>query len=388
MISARANPLTPTGRDAAGEQSTHVAELSAALARRGHRVTVYTRRDDLDAPDSIETPQGYTVIHVPAGPPERLTDDELLPTMGPFARYLVASWTAGGPDITHAHSWMSGIVTELVARQLNLPTVLRFHGLGTDGLRLRLEAKLALAATGVSAGSTDEAFELIRMGRPRAGTTVIPCGVDVGEFTPDGPRAPRGEQPRLVSVGKVLPCNGFGAVIRALPSIPDAEFVIIGESDDGDLQSDKEVCRLRDLAERTGVADRLRLHGGTAAADLPALLRSADVVVCTPAYESSGMVALEAMACGVPVVATAVGAMLDIVVHEVTGYLVARRESGELATAVNSLLRDSFLRRSLGAAGRDRTIARYRWDRIAADTARLYEKSITACSGDRTAVSV
>jgi len=136
-----------------------------------------------------------------------------------------------------------------------------------------------------------------------------------------------------------------------------------------------------------GVADRLRLNAGVVADEMPALLRSADVVVCPPAYESSGNVALQAMACGVPVIASAVGALPDTVVHEVTGYVVDRQHPRKLAAAVNSLLRDSFLRRSLGAAGRDRTVARYTWDRIAADTARLYEKSMKAGSGEPKAAS-
>jgi glycosyltransferase involved in cell wall biosynthesis len=362
-----------------GEQSVHVAELSAALARRGHRVTVYTRREDVDLPDVVETQQGYKVVHVPAGSPERLTEGELLRAMDPFAQYLAAAWTPGGPDLIHAHFWMSGIVAQLVARQLQLPTVLRFHGLGRDGVRASLESKLAKAATSVSASCTDEAFELIRMGRPRQGTSVIPCGVNVDLFTPGGPHAPRDGRPRIVAVGKLLRHNDFDAVIRALPYVPGAEFLIIGGPDDDDPPS--ESGYLRGLADRLGVANRLRLHGAATIVDIPALLRSADLVACTPSYDPSGIVALEAMACGVPVVASAVGALVDIVVHDVTGYLVASDDPKTFATSVNALLRDSFLRRSLGAAGRDRAVVRYTWDRIAADTIRLYDKSMAVRSG-------
>jgi D-inositol-3-phosphate glycosyltransferase len=379
MVSAPASPLAALDGDDAGEQSVHVAELSAALARRGNQVTVYTRRDEPDLPECVETPQGYNVVHVPAGPPERLTDDELLRAMGPFAQYLAAAWATGGPDVAHAHFWMSGVAAGLVARQLNLPTVLRFHGLGTEGVRHRLESKLAKAATWVSAGCTDEAFELIRLGRPRAGTSVVPCGVDIDVFTPDGPQAPRGAGYRIVAIGKLLPWKGFDRVIRALPFIRDAEFVIIGDTETGDMESDAEAGRLRDLAQQLGVGDRLKLRGSSSVPDMPALLRSADVVACTPSYESSGIVALEAMACGIPVVASAVGALRDIVVHEVTGCLIVHQDPRELATSVNALLRDSFLRRSLGLAGRDRTVARYTWDRIAADTCHLYAKSVSTC---------
>jgi D-inositol-3-phosphate glycosyltransferase len=376
MISAQASPLAATGSAAVGEQSTHVAELSAALAQRGHRVTVYTRRDDPDLPARVETPQGYTVIHVSAGPAARLADGELLPAMGPFAQYLAAHWADGEPDVAHAHFWTSGIVTELAARQFGLPTVLTFHGLGRDELRRRMESKLAKAATEVSASCTAEAFKLIRMGRPRQCTSVIPSGVNVDVFNPDGPRAPRGDARRLVGVGKLVPSNGFDTVIRALPCIPDAEFVVVGEADTG--ESYAEASRLRDLANQLGVADRLRLHGAATTDEMPVLLRSADVVACTPADESSGFVALKAMACGVPVVASATGALVDIIVDEVTGHLVSHHDPRQFAAVVNPLLRDSFLRRSLGGAGRDRARARYSWDRIAVDTARVYAKSMSA----------
>ena len=188
-------------------------------------------------------------------------------------------------------------------------------------------------------------------------------------------------------MGKILPGNGFDVLVRALPLIPAAEFVIIGEAERGDQQSDREARRLRGLAERLGVADRLRVHAHATVAEIPELLRSADVVACTPTYEPSGVVALEATACGVPVVACAVGPLPDIVVHEVTGYLVDRQDPRDLAASVNHLLRDSFLRRSLGTGGRNRAVARYSWDRIAVDTARLYEKSMSALAGERTAAS-
>ena len=115
MVSAQASPLAAMGVGDAGEQSVHVAELSGALARRGHRVTVYTRRDDPDLPETVETSHGYNVVHVPAGLPEPLNDAELLRAMGPFAQYLAEIWTMGGPDLIHAHFWMSGIVAQLVA---------------------------------------------------------------------------------------------------------------------------------------------------------------------------------------------------------------------------------------------------------------------------------
>ncbi len=388
MVSEHASPLAVLGGADAGGQNVHVAELSSALTRRGHEVTVYTRRDDPDLPDRVDMPHGYAVVHVPAGPAEQLPKDELLVHMGAFAQHLDAQWSADRPDVAHAHFWMSGFATQLAARHLDLPAVQTFHALGvvkrrhqgaddtSPKERQHLEAMVARCATWVAATCTDEVFELMRMGRPRARMSVVPCGVDVNLFTPGGPKAPRGERHRIVSVGRFVPRKGFDVVVRALPSIPDTELVIVGGPDKSRLDSDPEACRLMELAAKLGVADRVQLHGSVAREDMPAVLRSADVVACTPWYEPFGIVPLEAMACGVPVVASAVGGMLDTVVHDVTGRLVKPKSPTEVAAAVNQLMRDDFLRQSLGAAGRDRAKARYSWDRIAADTLRIYDRLV------------
>jgi D-inositol-3-phosphate glycosyltransferase len=371
-------------------QNIRVADLSAALARRGHDVTVYTRRDDPDLPERVETPQGYTMVHVPAGPAGQLPKAELLQYMAPFAQYLDARWTADRPDIAHAHFWTSGIATQLAAKHLNLPAVQTFHTLGvaqrrhqgaqnpSPQSRMRLEATLARSATWVAASCTDEVFELMRMGRSRARMSVVPCGVDLDLFTPEGPKAPRRQIHRVVTVGRFAPHQGFDVLVRAIPALPKTELVIVGDPDELQMYSDLEARRLYELADELGVVDRVRMFGSVAREDMPAILRSADVVACTPCYESFGIVALEAMACGVPVVASAVGGMLDTVVHDVTGRLVRPKQPADVADAINHLLRDEFLRQSLGAAGRDRARARYSWDRIAADTLRIYDRLVPA----------
>jgi D-inositol-3-phosphate glycosyltransferase len=387
MVSAHPSQVAVLGGVDAGGQNVHVAELSAAIARRGHDVTVYTRRDDPDSPDRATAPQGYTVAHVLAGPPRQLPMDELLQYMGDFAQYLDAQWAAERPDVAHAHSWMSGVATQLAARGRQVPTVQTFHALGVDkdcdqetspGARLKLERLVAKHATWIAATCTDELFELMRLRRSRARISVVPCGVDHTMFSTEGLVAQRGETPRIVSVGRLLPHKGFDTMIEALPGISNAEFVIVGGPDAGELDADPEVRRLLALAAGLGVGDRVRFTGAVARDDLPALLRSADVVTCTPSCEPRGLVPLEAMACGVAVVASAVGSMLDIVVHDVTGLLVPPRQPRALAEAVSRVLRDSFLRRSLGLAGRDRACARYSWDRVATDTLRIYDDLASA----------
>lgn len=385
MVSANASPL---GGADAGEQNVHVAELAAAMARRGHDITVYTRRDAPDLPEQVTTPQGYRVVHVPAGPAKAMPKDELLSYIGTFAGFLDRQWAAERPDVAHAHFWMSGIATQLAARTRGVPTVQTFHGLGvvkrryrgrydtSPSARLTLERLVARNASWVAASCTDEVFELTRMGRSRTRISVVPCGVDLDRFSTEGPVADRSEQHRVVSVGRMLPRKGFATMIEAMPAIADTELVIVGGPAAQRPETDPEVRRLRSLAAAHGVAHRVTFTGSIARDDMPALLRSADVVACTPWYEPFGIVALEAMGCGVPVVASAVGGMLDTVVHDVTGRLVTPQRPKEVAEAVSSILRDSFLRRSLGLAGRDRACARYSWDRIAADTLRIYEKLV------------
>ncbi|MCW1958647.1 MAG: glycosyltransferase [Mycobacterium sp.] len=387
MVSAHASPLAALGGVDFGGQNVHVAELSAAMARRGHEVTVYTRRDKPYGPECVRTQQGYSVVHVPAGPPAPLPKDETLEHMGIFASYLAKKWRTRRPDIAHAHFWISGVATHLAARTCGVPTVQTFHALDTSpGARLKLEPLVARNASWVAATCTDEVFELTRMGRSRTRISLVPCGVDLDRFNTDGPVAKRGSAHRIVSVGRMLPRKGFDTMIEAMASIPDAELVIVGGPVAGPLDADPEVGRLRFLAAEIGVGNRVSFTGSVDHQDMPAILRSADVVACTPWYEPRGMVALEAMGCGVPVVASAVGSMLDMVIHDVTGRLVAPRRPRECAESVSTILRDSFRRRSLGLAGRDRACARYSWDRVAADTLRTYARIANTPSALATAV--
>ncbi|WP_410578515.1 glycosyltransferase [Amycolatopsis sp. lyj-108] len=384
MVSEHASPVAALGGADAGGQNVHVAELSAALSRQGHDVTVYTRRENRRVPATVETPDGYRVVHVTAGPARKLPKDELLPHMGEFGRVLRSRWTKARPDVVHAHFWMSGLASVLAAKDLGIPVTQTFHALGvvkrryqgkkdtSPAERTRLERMIAKQADRVIATCSDEVFELVRMGLPRSRASVVPCGVDLTKFTPDGERAPRTAARRIVSVGRLVPRKGFDLAIAALASLPDTELVIAGGPDSGPLTEVPEVRRLLAIADRLGVTDRVRLPGLVSREQMPALLRSADAVVCTPWYEPFGIVPLEAMACGVPVVATAVGGLTETVVDGVTGMLVPPRNPKELAGALRRLLSDISACESFGIAGADRVRARYSWDRVAADTLRAY----------------
>jgi D-inositol-3-phosphate glycosyltransferase len=332
MVSEHARPLAVLGGVDAGGQNVHVAELSAALARRGHEVLVYTRWDSTELPERVQTPDGYTVVHVPAGPPEALPKDELLTHMPAFGRFLAEQWRDEPPDVAHAHFWMSGIATLRAARQRDVPTVQTFHALGvvkrrhqgvqdtSPPARLRLERSVARTADWVTATCTDEVFELVRLGRPRSRISVIPCGVDLARFCPDTMPAVYSGPRRIVSVGRLVPRKGFDILIRAMTAVPDAQLLIVGGPDASGLANEPEAQRLSTLASQLGVSDRVRLCGSVSRPQMPAVLRRADVVACTPWYEPFGIVPVEAMACGVPVVITYV---LHLNVRPIANHLLA-----------------------------------------------------------------
>jgi glycosyltransferase involved in cell wall biosynthesis len=385
LVSEHASPLATLGGVDAGGQNVHVAALATALARRGAQVVVHTRRDDPHLPDRVRLARGVTVAHVTAGPRERLPKDELLPHMDQFAERLRDAWLARPPDVVHAHFWMSGLAALAAGHPLGLPVVQTFHALGvvkrrhqgakdtSPPERVAVERAIVRQADAIIATCSDEVFELLRLGADLRRTTVVPCGVDLDRFTPHGPAAPRPpDRHRLLVVSRLVERKGIGNAISALARVPGAELVVAGGPEAGRLGADPEAHRLVALAEGLGVADRVHLLGRVAQADLPALLRSADLAVCVPWYEPFGIVPLEAMACGVPVVASAVGGLVDSVVDGVTGAHVPARDPDRLAGAVAALLADPARRAALGRAGARRARRRYGWDRIARSTLEVY----------------
>jgi D-inositol-3-phosphate glycosyltransferase len=399
MISEHASPLATLGGVDAGGQNVHVAALATALAGRGHDVDVYTRRDAPGRPDPVRLAPGVHVVAVPAGPALALPKDELLPWMPDFGDWLAANWTSTGqfPDVVHAHFWMSGIAALRAVGSVpaDLPVVQTFHALGAvkrrfQGLddssppsRTPLERMLADQVDQVIATCTDELAELSRLGAVPRETRIVPCGVDLQLFSPTGgldlpagvPRIGRGR--RLLCVGRLVERKGVDTVVTALAQLPDCHLVIAGGPAADQLDQDPEVLRLRRHASELGVADRLHLIGRVDHEQLPDLVRWSDIVVTTPWYEPFGMVALEAMACGRPLIASAVGGLQDTVVPGETGLLVPPRDPGAVAAAVDALRTDPDLRRSMGRRGRRRAAARYGWEQIAAEVEQAYAELLS-----------
>ena len=397
MVSEHASPLAALGGVDAGGQNVHVAALSEALARRGHSVTVYTRRDTPKLDRRVRVGPGLEVVHVDAGPARHIPKDELLSMMGALADGIAQDWGQQPPDVVHGHFWMSGLAALDAARRdtgFRVPVIQTFHALGTVKRRHQgvedtsprerrwLEPGVGRSADRIIATCPDEVFELKAMGIDTGKVSIAPCGVDLGLFSAAGPPAARTRRHRILSVGRLVPRKGVDLVIRALPHLAaagydDVELLIVGGgADPGVLHSDPEVRRLMALAAETGVKPQVTLLGQVPRAEMPGIFRSADAVVCTPWYEPFGIVPLEAMACGVPVVAAAVGGLRDTVVDHGTGIHVPPRDPAAIASALAHLLGDPALRAELGAAGQQRARSRYSWDRVAAETEKAYQLAV------------
>lgn len=390
MVSEHASPLAALGGVDAGGQNVHVASLASQMANQGPQVVVYTRRTDPDLPRRVRLGR-VTVEHVTAGPPEEVPKDELLPFMDEFAAGLSASFRRYKPDLVHSHFWMSGRAA-LAAAPAATPVVHTFHALGvvkrrnqgerdtSPPERIAEEQAILRRADHIIATCTDEVFELRRLGGSGDHVSVVPCGVDLETFSAEGPAEPASRF-RIVVLSRIVERKGIADTIEALAELPGAELVIAGGPPAGEMDADPEVQRLRRIAAEAGVGERVVFRGQIARSEVPALLRSADVVVSVPWYEPFGIVPLEAMACGRSLVVSAVGGMIDSVVHGVTGLHVPPRSPEPLAGALRRLAADPDLRRSLGAQGRARAESRYGWPLVAQATLQVYRNVL----GTRTA---
>jgi D-inositol-3-phosphate glycosyltransferase len=387
LVSEHASPLALLGGVDAGGQNVHVAALARSLAGLGAEVVVHPRRDDPALPRRVEFCPGVTVDHVDAGPPEPLAKDVLAGWMDAFADDLVARWRHERPDVVHAHFWMSGIAAVDAGDRARVPVALTYHALGAEKRRhqgasdtsppgrVAVESWLARAVDHVVATTAHEAGAVAAMGALDRDVTVVPCGVDLDHFGTAAGRPEPDRRVRIACVSRLVPRKGIADVIAALVDLPDAELVVAGGPPLAMLHEDQEARALRALASRLGVADRVRFLGAVDRDDVPGLLRSVDVVCCCPWYEPFGLVAVEAMACGVPVVASRVGGLAETVVDGRTGALVPPRDPAAIAAAVRAVTGDPGRHRALSAAASQRAQA-YAWTRIAARTARVYAQLV------------
>ena len=389
LVAEQASQLTPSrGRTAPCSGPAHgLVPLAGALAGLGHDVTVYARRDAESQPARTSLVPGVTLERLPAGPAAVLPPDQVLAHMSAFSGQLAKRWNRSTPDVVHAHYWTSGLAALAATRDVSVPVVQTFHTLGVSerradgraaGLdrRIKMEALIARSVHTVLVSSSGEQDDLTRLGVPRRSVTVVPYGVDTSQFLPEGPVARRSSKPRLLAVDPLVSPDPVAGIIRAVAEVPGCELVIVGGPARSGLAGHPLYRQLMTLAASLGVDRRVVFVGQVSQARMPALLRSADLLVHTTLYEPFGMAPLEAMACGTPVMAAAGGAHEDEVVDGATGVLVRPGRPAALAARIRHLLATPMLLQGYGIAAADRARSRYSWDRIGRETLAVYERSL------------
>lgn len=395
MISEHASPLADLGGPDGGGQNVYVAMLSRHLARLGHQVDVFTRRERTDVPEVTDYAPGVRVVQITAGPVAVLPKERLLPHMpafaGEMARFIAR---CGTYDVVHAHFFMSGLVGLEIKSRLGLPLVVTFHALGrvrrlhqkeADGFpdaRFDIEDRIVAEADRIIAECPEDERDLTRLyGADRAALRTIPCGFDPDEFAPmpkAAARAVLGLDPNeriVLQLGRMVPRKGVDTVIRgfarAVRTLPQARLIIVG-GDGGDPAMQPEIVRLAGIAQGDGVADRVTFAGARPRDQLHLYYCAADVFVTTPWYEPFGITPLEAMACARPVIASAVGGLKSTVLQGETGLLVPPKDPGAVAAALVALLSDPTRAEAMGQAGLTRVREQYTWEGVASRMAEVY----------------
>jgi len=407
QISVHTSPLAALGGTDAGGMNVYVRELACHLARLGLPNDIFTRRTNPATPDVVPLFPNVDVVAIDAGPPAPLPKADLFRYLPEFAANMARYADRAGRryDAIHAHYWLSGWVAHLLRPAWNVPFVQMFHTTAhmknavnaaadhEPELRLRIERRLLDLADGLIAANPDERADLVwSFGTPAAKVCTIPPGVDLDLFRPgDQTEAlaalglpPR--QPVVLFVGRVDPIKGIDTLLSAFAPLerdphlsPKPLLLFVGGDLDPSGAPTGPLAAVAAQARAMGVADRIRFVGSRPQDELPRYYRAADLVAVPSRYESFGLVAVEAMACGTPVVASRVGGLTFTVEEGSSGLLVPPGSADALADAVALLLRDHRCRRVL-AAGALRAARRFAWPEVARSVHDVYAR---LAAGDR-----
>lgn len=397
MLSLHTSPLAPLGRTRdAGGMNVYVRELSRELGRGSMYVDIFTRRADPSLPPIQTISERVRLIQIPAGPAVPLPPGELFPYVDDFVRRVArfADRAEHSYDMLHTHYWLSAVAGLALAREWDVPHVTMYHtverlksqqyGGGSadtrqSALRAEHEGRIAAAVDRITVSTEHEGEQLRRLyGLPPCHMHVIPCGVDLGTFTPGSRRERREARaslgadhaPTLLFVGRLDPIKGIELLLESVARMRvPARLIVVGGNPDGD----PEVDRLRALATDLGIGERVRFPGAISQRELPRYYRGADALVVSSRYESFGLAAVEALACGTPVVAAQVGGLPSIVREGENGLLVRWRSPESFAERLDTLLEDDALRMRLAAHART-SVERFGWEHIGDEVRGLYQE--------------
>lgn len=385
VLSLHTSPLAQPGTGDSGGMNVYVRELGASLAQAGVDVRVYVRRSDPDLPDRVRIEPGLEVVHVDAGAHD-LPKEELPGVVDEFADGVAADLADRPVDVLHANYWLSAVAAHRLKHQLDLPLVATFHTLARvkadagdaePEARERAEVEVIGCCDAICASNPVEADQLTSFyGAAPERIELVPPGVDHAFFSPgerSGARAALGldDLPTALFVGRIQPLKRLSIAVRALAAASDerSRLVVVGGPSGTDGAAELEKVHL--LVDELGLHDRVEFVEPQPHHLLSTYYRAADVVVVPSRSESFGLVALEAAACGIPVVASSVGGLRTLVDDGRTGFLVESRDPEEFAARLDQLFADPQLAAEMGAAAAEGA-ARYAWSTTAGRLRRLY----------------
>ena len=381
------------GERDAGGMSVYIRSLAQGLGRQGIQVDVFSRRHDSLDPFIVEMGEGTRLIHVEAGPPEAQKTEivEYLPIFIENVKLFVAEEDTEY-DLVHSHYWLSGTVGIALAEEWNRPHVATFHTLAEVKRQARSDLedpierseieRLVAAETDaivVSDGHERDFLARLYNAAPEK-IMVVPGGVDLDLFYPRNKEEARSRlglngDKVILCVGRLDPIKGVDLTLASAALLENrnhVKVILVG----GDLEKDPEAQRLIDLADDLGITDHIRFEGAVPHEDLPWYYSVADLLMVPSYYESFGLVALEAMACGTPVVAARVGGLPSLVKDGETGYLVPWHCPESFAERLEVLLAHEDLRNTMGKAAYHRSQG-MSWHTVVSRFASLYENLIS-----------
>ena len=403
LVSDHASPLTPPGSIDAGGQNVYVAEVARHQRALGHEVDVFTRRDDPSLPPEVLTPEGVRVVHVDAGPARAISKDRLLPWMDTFAASVERTARIRRYEVVHANFWMSAIAGMRLQRSLGTPFVMTFHALGkirrreqgaADGspaAREAIETAAIRTADRVIAECPQDEYDLCELyDADIARISMVPAGYEPRELSPRSRYAARRKigiplgGPLILHVGRFVPRKGIDDAIRGasvvLARMPHARMIVVGGHPE-DPASVQERARLERIARELEVRKQVAFAGSVPRERLRDFYAAADVFVTTPWYEPFGITPVESMACGTPVIGSAVGGIGFTVRDGVTGFLVPPRAPGAIAERLTDAFVDRPRLRRMGRAAARHVRPTFTWRRITEQLVDVYEEAIAAPRG-------
>ncbi len=394
MLSVHTSPLDSPGRTKdAGGMNVYIRELATELGRRGNSVDIFTRQTHERTPKIVQLAPNVRVIQIHAGPKSPLHKNSLFPYIPSFVAQVAmfADSEARDYDILHSHYWLSGVAGEQLAWRWDIPHVTMFHTLARlkqlahpdeqEPLqRLDTEQRLLQSVDCVIAATTDERIQMMRYcGAPMNRVQVIPCGVDLELFVPHSQQQARMhlgldlQQPLVLFAGRLDPFKGPDILLRAASMMEEkAQIVMVG----GSLTDDKDLQNLRILASELNIEQRVQFLGAQPQHVLPYLYSAADVTVVPSYHESFGLVAVESLACGTPIVATRAGGLTTIVRNDENGYLVPRCP-GFFAERLDAILHSPETKARLQSEAR-RSVLQFSWQSVANQIEDVYSDLVSA----------